>query len=116
MTSEDIQMRLLYEIKKKCGISYELPEVESDPIKLLEKLEALLGLVATKLSLGKKKNAKKLILVIDGLHIVDQNSQTSLLSVLPHSFPACVRAIYSTQVNTPSFDVSFIYFIFKVRV
>ena len=99
-------MRLLYEIKKKCGIAYELPESESNPIKLLEELEALLGLVANKFSSKNKRNTKKLILVIDGMHIIDQSSSTSLLSVLPHSFPACVRAIFSTQTGTPSLEVS----------
>lgn len=101
-------MRFLYEIKKRCGIVYELPESESDPIKLLEELEALLGLVANKFSSGQKRSSKKLVLVIDGLHVVDQKAATSLLSIFPHSFPSCVRAIFSTQTNTLSYDISLI--------
>jgi hypothetical protein len=62
--------------------------------------------VANKLGDGKKRNSRKVVLVMDGLHVVDQNSTMSLLTALPHSFPACVRVILSTQVDTPSYDVS----------
>ncbi len=101
-------MHLLYELKKRCSIAKALPESEGNPAKLLEELEVFVGLVSNSFEMTKKRNSKKVIILIDGINIIEGQSgtTTSLLSYLPRSYPPGIRVILTTQTSTPSFDVS----------